>query len=196
MSVQQAGRKQDIEGIALADQIDQSPHLAVADADAQLAHRNTHPAVVAGDAQVRCHRQFAAAAHGEPSNHRDGGRGHVGKGLERPVHDVVVDPALGGVGAVFFEILNVRPRRKGLFPRAGDDDGPNIAVGVQLPHDVGKITPHGEADGVPLLGPVEGDRRHGGRGVEKDVVVQSLSVLFRLFSLSCFDGSGQACLAS
>ena len=77
---------------------------------------------------------------------------------------------------MFVEVLDVRSGGEGFISGSRDDHGPDIAVSVQLLQDVGKFMPHGEADGIPLAGAVEGDCGHGGLGVEKDLVVQDVGV--------------------
>ena len=58
-----------------------------------------------------------------------------------------------------------------------DHDRPDVAVGFQFLHDIDELTPHGEADGVPLAGAVEGNCGNGGLGIYENVVVQGVGIL-------------------
>ena len=71
VSVQQAAGEQDVEGVALADQVDQAVHFAVADGDAQPGDGDAQPTAGGGDPQVGGHGQFAAAAGRKAAYHRD-----------------------------------------------------------------------------------------------------------------------------
>ena len=172
MGVQQAAGEKYVEGVALAYQVNQSSHLPVTDGYSQPRHRNAQPAALAGYAEVGGDRQFAAPSGGEPLDHRNGWGGHLGRGLQQPIHRLVVAPALDRVRPVSFEVGDVGASGKRLAARSGDDDGPDRRVGVQVPEQPGHGAPHIEAQGVALAGTVDGDRGQRRLAVDENVAAK------------------------
>ena len=154
--VYQATGQQDVQGVALAHQVDQSPHLPVADADAQARRRNSQPAILSGDAQVGGYRQFAATAGGETPDHGNGRGGHGSQSVQKAVHRIVIYLALGRVGTELIKIGDVSAGGKGCVARPGDYHYSNVPVTVQFVQPICQFAPHLIIDGIPLAGPVDG----------------------------------------
>ena len=171
MSVEQASRQQNVKGGAFPNQVDQPLHFLVADGYAQAGGRDAQPAVFRGYPEVGGYRQLAAAADGESSYHGNGGGAHVGQLGQHLVDRLVVSLGLGGVGPVFVEVCDVRPGGKGTVAGAGDDNGPDVRVGVQRLQQPGQLQPHAKADSVALSRTVDGDGCYGSVSLHQDFVV-------------------------
>ena len=132
----------------------------MADGDAEVGYWYAQAAALGGDAQVGGDGELAAAAGGEPADHRYNRRADLRNGFQQAVHGGVVHAAFGRVAAVLLEVADVRARGEGCFTRTGDDHATDVPVGVQVAQQLGQRNPHVQRDGVALGWPVDGYGGH------------------------------------